>query len=980
MIGSTVSHYRIIEKLGEGGMGVVYKAEDTTLKRLVALKFLPPEYSRDEEAKGRFFHEARAAAGLEHPNIATVFEIAEAEGQIFIAMSCVEGRTLKDRIYKSEKHAAPLPLNEAIDVAIQIGEGLALAHENGIVHRDVKSSNIMITDKGQVKIMDFGLAKLKGQTKVTREGTTMGTVAYMSPEQALGKEVDLRTDIWSMGVVLYEMLTGQLPFKGEYDQSIMYAIMNENPEPVTALRSGVPMELERIIQKALEKNRDERYQNVIDMVVDLRRVKKESGPEISAAKENRKLFIPVATLIVVIVTIFAVLKFLPKKAAPSAQPGISTVPAVAILYFKNNTGDKNLDIWRNGLCTSLITKLSQSRYIRVLDQNQIYGILQRLNFLDKSDFTPEETKKIASLGLATHIVQGSLSKAGDKFRIELILQNASNQEIIAPESADGTGEGSIFAMLDDLANRLKANLGLKTQQIASEEERQFGALTTNSPEAFKFFLQGEELSQWKGLREQSIPFYEKAVAADPNFATAYLGLAASELYLGRNKESRAHTQKAFDLRQHVSERERFLIEAEYYGSMSERNWDKAIDAFTKLLNLYPWDGIGNGDLGFTYWSMEEWDKSIERYEVLRRYNVSDSVTYFMLSFNYLCKGRVEKALEVLEGYLNTFGDNSYIRANLGCIYYILGDAERAKTEIERAYAQTPELDKYYKFCFLLWTRDYAAAEPLLQEIGPSTGQIGLRSIFHALQGKLKGAKTSMSRDIEASNSAGESEQATKGILLSAHLLEKTGDFSGALSACDSGLREGKELEDICDQCQALFRRGIIQARQNDFEAARSTAEELQRTVESGPAKKRIYYHHALMGMLALKKKEPSQAQDYLQKAVALTGVEKGYMFLPRPEFLDYLAEAYAQAGRWPEAQKAYEEIQSLKYPIVKEPANAVIYVRSFYRLGQVLEHKGDKAGAATSYRKFLDLWKDADAGLPEVEDARKRLKAIQSTM
>ena len=199
-------------------------------------------------------------------------------------MSCVEGRTLKDRIYKSEKHAAPLPLNEAIDTAIQIGEGLALAHENGIVHRDVKSANIMLTDKSQVKIMDFGLAKLKGQTKVTREGTTMGTVAYMSPEQALGKDVDQRTDIWSMGVVLYEMLCGQLPFKGEYDQSIMYAIMNENPEPVTALRSGIPMELERIIQKALEKNREERYQSAKDILVDLKRLKRDTESGEVAAK------------------------------------------------------------------------------------------------------------------------------------------------------------------------------------------------------------------------------------------------------------------------------------------------------------------------------------------------------------------------------------------------------------------------------------------------------------------------------------------------------------------------------------------------------------------------------------------------------------------------------------------------------------------------------------------------------------------------
>ena len=295
MIGKLVSHYRIINEIGRGGMGVVYKAEDTKLRRTVALKFLPPELSRDPEAKERFFHEARAAAALEHANIATVYEIDEAEGQIFIALGYIEGRTLKDMIYgvgadlrvcpepngnlkKGEHKGSPLRINTAIDLAMQMAEGLALAHEKGIVHRDVKSANIMITDKGQVKIMDFGLAKLKGQTKLTREGSTMGTVAYMSPEQAQGKEVDPRSDIWSLGVVLYEMLTGKLPFPGEYDQAVIYAILNEAPEPVTALRSGIPLELERIIEKALAKDPAERYQGCQDLLADLRRSMKESKP------------------------------------------------------------------------------------------------------------------------------------------------------------------------------------------------------------------------------------------------------------------------------------------------------------------------------------------------------------------------------------------------------------------------------------------------------------------------------------------------------------------------------------------------------------------------------------------------------------------------------------------------------------------------------------------------------------------------------
>ncbi|RME00358.1 MAG: serine/threonine protein kinase, partial [Calditrichaeota bacterium] len=267
MIGKTISHYRILEKLGEGGMGVVYKAEDTKLKRTVALKFLSPMAVGSAEEKTRFLHEAQAAAALDDSNICSVHEIEEAEGQTFIVMAYVEGQSLKEKIT-----AGPLKIDEAIHIAIQIAEGLQAAHEKGIVHRDVKPANVLLNEKGQVRITDFGLAKLAGRTRVTKTGTTMGTVAYMSPEQARGERVDHRTDIWSLGVVLYEMVTGQLPFQGDYEQAVVYSVINEEPEPPTALRSGVPMELERIILKTLAKNPDERYQHVGDLLTDLRMV------------------------------------------------------------------------------------------------------------------------------------------------------------------------------------------------------------------------------------------------------------------------------------------------------------------------------------------------------------------------------------------------------------------------------------------------------------------------------------------------------------------------------------------------------------------------------------------------------------------------------------------------------------------------------------------------------------------------------------
>jgi len=299
LIGKTISHYRILEKLGEGGMGVVYKAEDTKLKRIVALKFLSPQSLGTPEEKTRFVHEAQAAAALDHPNICTVHEIDEANGHTFIAMAYVEGQSLREKT-----SPGPLQVQEALSLASDIARGLQEAHEKNIIHRDIKSANIMVTKKGHAKITDFGLAKLVGSTQVTKAGTTVGTVAYMSPEQARGGSVDHRSDIWSLGVVLYEMLTGQLPFRGEHAQALTYQIVHENAEPITAVRTGVPMELERIVNKCLEKNSSDRYQHVDEMLVDLRKVKK--APEVKPEKKMIKYAIPgsVVFLAVVLFLIF----------------------------------------------------------------------------------------------------------------------------------------------------------------------------------------------------------------------------------------------------------------------------------------------------------------------------------------------------------------------------------------------------------------------------------------------------------------------------------------------------------------------------------------------------------------------------------------------------------------------------------------------------------------------------------------------------
>jgi serine/threonine protein kinase len=383
MIGKTISHYVILEKLGEGGMGVVYKAQDTKLDRFVALKFLPPHLLGSEEEKTRFIHEAKAAAALNHNNICTVYEIDEFHGQTFIAMEYIEGQSLKDKINKG-----PFKIEEASDIAIQISEGLKKAHDQGIIHRDMKSANILISNDGVAKIVDFGLAKLSGRTQITKSGSTLGTAAYMSPEQTKGQEVDHRSDIWSLGVVLYEMITGQLPFKGDYEQAVIYAIQSENPEPITGLRTGIPVELERIVNGCLEKDPETRLPQVETLIVELKKVKRDIDKDAVSIKDTepskKKQTNITKTLIaptgVVILLLFAYMLFWPRG---------DTIDSIAILPFTATEGQKDIDWLIEGIPEEIIANLQTIPEFRVIPYYTTRYFYKKVS----SDFYPEQVGK-----------------------------------------------------------------------------------------------------------------------------------------------------------------------------------------------------------------------------------------------------------------------------------------------------------------------------------------------------------------------------------------------------------------------------------------------------------------------------------------------------------------------------------------------------------------------------------------------------------
>jgi len=416
MTGKTISHYKILEKIGEGGMGVVYKAEDTKLERFVALKFLSLHLSQTEEEKQRFMHEAKTASALDHNNICTVYEIDETEdGRMFIAMAYYEGESLKEKIERG-----PLVIEEAVDIATQISRGLMKAHSKEIIHRDIKPANLLISEDDTVKIVDFGLAKLAGRTMLTKEGTTLGTASYMSPEQTQGVSVDQRTDIWALGVVLYEMITGKQPFQGDYEQAVLYSIMNEDPEPITGLRTGVPLELERIVNKCLAKDPEDRYPASDGLIVDLRQLKKEASKVTNATeigtgstvheKETSKtlaapskfgrLVIGLVSAVIMALGAFAVWKLLPTETPELVEN------RVAVAYFKNETGDSSLDYLRKRTADHLTQGIGRVNFVEV-------AALVPENEIDFTKPGTEQLKLLSDKTGANIIVSGVFYKEGN---------------------------------------------------------------------------------------------------------------------------------------------------------------------------------------------------------------------------------------------------------------------------------------------------------------------------------------------------------------------------------------------------------------------------------------------------------------------------------------------------------------------------------------------------------------------------------------
>ncbi|HEY9784534.1 MAG TPA: protein kinase [Candidatus Obscuribacterales bacterium] len=572
MIGQTISHYKVLEKLGEGGMGVVYKAQDLKLDRLVALKFLPPEFTRDAQAKQRFINEAKAASALDHPNICTVYEIGETpDGQFFIVMAYYDGETLSERI----QHG-PMHVNEIIAIAMQVAEGLQAAHDHGIVHRDIKSSNIMLTAKGQAKIMDFGLARRFEQTILTRTGSTVGTVPYMSPEQARGETVDHRTDIWSLGVMLYEMISGQLPFQSAYSEAIIYSILNQDPAPLASLRNDVPAGLERIVIKALQKNLPDRYQAITDLHTDLTTLRKqlESGEEVQLAKvrtgkKRLQLFGAIAIFVALLVS--AVLYFYPGK--------VSALDSLAVLPLENLSGDPDQQYLAEGVHEALITDLAKlSGLRRVIARSS----MRRYRESDKP--LPQIARELGVDALIT----GSVQLAGERVQVTVQLIKAATEEHLWVDRYERNLH-DVLSLQNDIVAAITRQIRL---QVTPQEEAKLAGARRVNPKAYEAYLRGKfHLNKFtpEGF-QKGLEYLHQAVEIDPAEPFAYAGLALGYSLIGHEAmpdkftRAKAASAKALELDHSLPEAVEALAEIKLY-----HDWDfpGAGDAFRRVIDLNP---------------------------------------------------------------------------------------------------------------------------------------------------------------------------------------------------------------------------------------------------------------------------------------------------------------------------------------------------------------------------------------------------------
>jgi len=1012
MIGRTLSHYEILDEISRGGMGVVYRARDLNLGREVALKVLPEDLVRDPARRERLLHEARAAASLEHPHIAVIHAVGEADGVTFIAMELIRGEKLSDVLQRGA-----LPQKRALDLAAEVAEGLARAHEKGIVHRDLKPANVMVTEDGHAKIIDFGLAKLVEpiadnsvtatvQTPRTDPGLVMGTVAYMSPEQARGLHVDHRSDVFSFGVMLYELLSGRPPFQGQSQLDTLHAILTQPIPPLPSV-AGLPAEaaadVQRLIAKCTAKDPDDRYQGMKDVVVDLRAARRrlESAPVpapraavAATAAEGRppaKGFairpVLLAGAAVLIAAVALALWHPWNRLAGSAARPANAKPSVAVLYFENQTGDASLDWMRTGLTDMMVTDLSQSADIEVLGTDRLYQILDELHRADDRVISSDLIEQIARRAKVDRVLVGSYVKAGDTIRINARLQEAGTGKIVTSERVEGPGPSSLFSIVDELTGRIRSQMALLASAVggggtnllkrpgaATETglDRGVTDITTSSIEAYRYYAEGINLHE-RYLEAQAQPLLEQAIQIDPKFAMALVKLAVISNNLGRADKREEYAKRALDNSERATPRERYYIEG-YYYSLRPETWDRAIDAYRQGLALHPEHQASRHNLALLYAQLWRFSEAVEQSEELLRRGTSNPTTYGNLVSVYLALGETAKARSTAEAFVEAHPDVAAGHENLGELLVVDGRLPDALAAFDKAAALDPRdfQAPLGRAIVAMMQARWTDADEVDRALGESP------DVFHRWLGLMMSSAVNFARG-QGADALAQIDRATRlsGTSRSDRINAKLAHAGGLLSIGKTApaLAELKavvpDARGRSSEYGALRLLATAEARIGQLADARQTLSTLEAAVAKVPGGQQKMLLDWARGEVALAAGDHAGAIETLTRA-ANAMPARGLVTSPTShvDLWFSLASAGLAAGRDADAAPWLERIVNAGHEHVW---GFTSYVRGHYLLARIYEKRGDRARANQLYTRFLDFWRDGDMDRIEIADAQRKL-------